>query len=254
MADLNHQSTSQYQKLDHFKETFANCLWSLLIQAENQNILQWNKSEQNFHNDLMEDLLSSIEQPPEFSLGDYAFVPFKVAKRLKENPQKITQYFSDELNKLILGQNTPWLKEVVTKGAFLNIFINTQHMSTFLIPAILDHSYFDFFQKNQTQALTTMIEFSQPNTHKDLHVGHGRNICLGDSICRLYQYIGEKVIPVNYFGDEGAHVAKSLYAIKKILGDKSIDDVIDHQNKSQWLNERYAEAHQLLTESEKNKD
>ena len=48
-----------------------------------------------------------------------------------------------------------------------------------------------------------MIEFSQPNTHKEFHVGHGRNVCLGDSVVKIFNYAGHNVVPVNYIGDEG---------------------------------------------------
>ena len=62
---------------------------------------------------------------------------------------------------------------------------------------------------------TVMIEYSQPNTHKAFHVDHTRNVALGYCLWRLFEHIGYKAIPVNYFGDEGAHVAKCLWLLKK---------------------------------------
>lgn len=77
-----------------------------------------------------------------------------------------------------------------------------------------------------------MIEFSQPNTHKEFHVGHGRNVCLGDSICRIFIYNGYKVIGANYIGDEGTHIAKCLWGVENYKGS---DKVEDQTNKAEWL-------------------
>eukprot|EP00466_Bigelowiella_natans_P018627 jgi/Bigna1/50244/estExt_Genewise1.C_710042 len=60
-----------------------------------------------------------------------------------------------------------------------------------------------------------MIEYSQPNTHKAFHVGHMRNAALGDCLVRLYDFVGHEVIAANYFGDEGAHIAKCLWKVRK---------------------------------------
>ena len=65
-----------------------------------------------------------------------------------------------------------------------------------------------------------MIEYSQPNTHKIFHVGHMRNVALGDSLIRIYEQLGFPVVAANYFGDEGTHVATCLWQIwREIFGD-----------------------------------
>jgi arginyl-tRNA synthetase len=91
-----------------------------------------------------------------------------------------------------------------------------------------------------------MIEFSQPNTHKEFHVGHGRNVCLGDSLCRIFSYNGFNVTPVNYIGDEGAHIAKCLWAVEQFKGAPLNEKI---ENKAEWLGLRYVEANKKLKEA-----
>jgi arginyl-tRNA synthetase len=91
-----------------------------------------------------------------------------------------------------------------------------------------------------------MIEYSQPNTHKEFHVGHGRNVCLGDSLCRLFSYNGYQVIPVNYIGDEGTHIAKCLLGVELYRGEPLTEKI---ENKAEWLGQRYVEANNLLKDS-----
>jgi arginyl-tRNA synthetase len=80
-------------------------------------------------------------------------------------------------------------------------------------------------------------------------VGHGRNVCLGDSLSRIYKYNGYNVIPVNYIGDEGTHIAKCLWGVKKYQGPALTDDI---KNKAEWLGMRYVEANNLLKSVEDN--
>ncbi|HKX45981.1 MAG TPA: arginine--tRNA ligase, partial [Planctomycetota bacterium] len=57
----------------------------------------------------------------------------------------------------------------------------------------------------------TMVEFSQPNTHKVFHVGHLRNVVIGDALVRLNRASGRNVVAANYYGDYGIDVAKCLW-------------------------------------------
>jgi arginyl-tRNA synthetase len=96
-----------------------------------------------------------------------------------------------------------------------------------------------------------MIEYSQPNTHKAFHVGHMRNCALGDSLVRLYEQVGHEVVAVNYFGDEGAHVAKCLWFLKKRLTEmnqteKEALDAIPVDKRGEWLGDCYSKAVELL--------
>lgn len=75
---------------------------------------------------------------------------------------------------------------------------------------------------------TIICEFSDPNPFKVLHVGHLYTSIVGDSISRLFEYAGARVIRANFGGDVGLHVAKTLYALlpqKIALDDLTIDDI-----------------------------
>ena len=90
--------------------------------------------------------------------------------------------------------------------SFLNITLSPLYLAQ-IVDKILDstNSFVGPREKRAGEKETVMVEYSQPNTHKAFHVGHMRNCAIGDVITRLYEHIGHKVMPVNYFGDEGAH-------------------------------------------------
>ena len=108
-----------------------------------------------------------------------------------------------------------------------------------------------FLSKLPRNNQTVMVEYSQPNTHKEFHVGHMRNVALGDCLWRLYDFVGYKSIPVNYFGDEGTHVAKCLWLLKKNI-DKfglNIDDekVVAPDKRGEFLGNMYTKANNLIS-------
>ena len=72
---------------------------------------------------------------------------------------------------------------------------------------------------------TVICEFSDPNPFKVLHVGHLYTSIMGDSISRLVEFAGGKVIRANFGGDVGLHVAKTLYAVMK--NDSNTDDIAE---------------------------
>lgn len=189
------------------------------------------------------DFFKSLEQPPEKSLGDYALPCFRFAKALKKNPNLV----AEELKKELEASNNPWVLKVDLKGAFLNIFTDQKQVAKVLIPELISGHGFEVLQGNVGHNMTkVMIEYSQPNTHKEFHVGHGRNVCLGDSLCRIFTYNGFNVTPVNYIGDEGAHIAKCLWAVERYQGEPLSDKV---QNKAEWLGQRYVEANNALKDA-----
>ncbi|MFA6024572.1 MAG: arginine--tRNA ligase [Candidatus Gracilibacteria bacterium] len=65
----------------------------------------------------------------------------------------------------------------------------------------------------------TMLEFFSPNTNKPMHLGHLRNIALGESLARLLQFFGHDVTKVNLFNDRGAHICKSMLAYQLYGGE-----------------------------------
>ncbi|MFD8804072.1 arginine--tRNA ligase [Streptomyces sp. NPDC059597] len=50
---------------------------------------------------------------------------------------------------------------------------------------------------------TTVIDYAQPNVAKEMHVGHLRSAVIGDSVVRLLEFTGEKVVRRHHIGDWG---------------------------------------------------
>lgn len=65
------------------------------------------------------------------------------------------------------------------------------------------------------QGKTWVVDYSSPNTAKQMHVGHLRSAVIGEAICRLLDFNGAKVIRDNHVGDWGTQFGKLIWAYKQ---------------------------------------
>jgi arginyl-tRNA synthetase len=62
---------------------------------------------------------------------------------------------------------------------------------------------------------TWVVDYSSPNTAKQMHVGHLRSAVIGEAICRLLVFTGARVIRDNHLGDWGTQFGKLIYGYKR---------------------------------------
>ena len=62
---------------------------------------------------------------------------------------------------------------------------------------------------------TWVVDYSSPNTAKQMHVGHLRSAVIGEAICRLVAFSGANVIRDNHLGDWGTQFGKLIYGYKR---------------------------------------
>lgn len=60
-----------------------------------------------------------------------------------------------------------------------------------------------------------VVDFSSPNIAKDMHVGHLRSTIMGESICRVLEFLGDEVIRVNHLGDWGTQFGMLIHYLQE---------------------------------------
>lgn len=142
-----------------------------------------------------------------------------------------------------LGEAASGFSRVDAVKGYLNLYFPTGSYARRVVDTVLEQGADYGRQKPRNQRV--MVEYSQPNTHKSFHVGHLRNVILGGSICRIFEFDGYEVIRANYLGDIGLHVVKWMWNYLKNHKGETPDD-----NKTHWMNEIYAEADRLFQDPE----
>lgn len=154
---------------------------------------------------------SELEVPPDTSLGDLAFPCFVPAKGLGKNPAELAK----ELAKSIKPHNL--IAEVSAAGPYVNFRLSTSAFGKLVIDQIQkDKNAYGI--SDAGKGVRVMVEYAQPNTHKQIHVGHLRNFFVGHSVVEILRRNGYEALPTSYINDLGAHVATCLYGLSEFFG------------------------------------
>ena len=159
------------------------------------------------------DFEPEITPSPENIDADYSTnAPLRLAKDLHKSPMQIAEELNNELD-----------AEISNPG-FLNFKLSDKYLNQKL--DALNDDFANEIVSSNFAGKTVICEFSDPNPFKVLHVGHLYTSIMGDSISRLYEYAGAKVIRANFGGDVGLHVAKTMYILlQKDIDNLTIEDI-----------------------------
>jgi len=114
------------------------------------------------------------------------------------------------LGKALLERKDDFAAFNLVKG-FLNVSFTSSRWANFLQQFDTEKEI-QILKARAPEENIVMVEFSSPNTNKPLHLGHLRNIFLGESLCRMLEINGFKVIRATLVNDRGVHICKSMLA------------------------------------------
>ncbi|MGL4425870.1 MAG: arginine--tRNA ligase [Cetobacterium sp.] len=134
------------------------------------------------------------------------------SKIIGGNPRAIAE---NVVNNLV--QNDVIEKIEIAGPGFLNIFLKDSFLGD-LVKKITKESY-EFKDLNTDGDV--IIDYSSPNIAKRMHIGHLRSTIIGDSIKRMYKFLGFNVIADNHIGDWGTQFGKLIIGYRNWLSQDS---------------------------------
>ena len=154
-----------------------------------------------------DDAIAIVEVPKGAGNGDYAFPCFKLASILHKAPVQI----ADEIKEKI---NNPIFEKVENVNGFLNFFVSKDEIVKEVVSNFKEKDK-DFGKDNIGEGKTVIVEFSSPNIAKPFHIGHLKTTIIGNSLYKIYEALGYKVIRLNHLGDYGTQFAKLIEGYKR---------------------------------------
>ena len=124
----------------------------------------------------------------------------------------------DEIGKMIIEslekdkENDIIDKIEIAGPGFLNIFLKNSKIRKNLRKIGIEK--YDFPIDTSKKVL---VDYSSPNIGKRMHIGHLRSTIIGDSLKRIFEYMGFKVLGDNHLGDWGSRFGKLIIGYKKWL-------------------------------------
>lgn len=183
---------------------------------------------------------------PNSQFGDLAIPCFQFAKILKKSPQDIANILQSTLVKI------DYIQDIHTVGAYVNLKLK----NSYLIEHILVDNLPEFLTESKQKIA---LEFASPNTNKPLHLGHIRNIAIGEALYNILTSQGHQVIKTEIINDRGIAVAKMMLIYDKFHKDETPNIKSDHyagnlyiefEHKSQENPKLIDEAHEILAKWE----
>ena len=191
----------------------------------------------------------SIERPSDLSFGDYSTNAALVcAKEQKTNPQELAQRMAE----LIAKKAPDEIEKVEAAGAgFVNFFLN----KNFFVDSMLEIARLgdDYGRNNLYTGQKIMIEYTDPNPFKEFHIGHLMSNTIGESLARITEFCGAKVIRACWQGDIGLHVAKAVWGMKKNLDSMPAGEDSSLRDKAAFLGNAYVDGAKAYVENENSK-
>ena len=152
-------------------------------------------------------LRTRVEEPPSPELGDLATpVAFDIARKQGENPVETAGRIVAALDVAKLEV----LRSVENVNGFLNFRFDAVKYPVKVLNEVFskrgDYGRFPVAKRK------ILIEHTNSNPNKALHIGTLRNAVIGDVLARLLRFLGNDVTVVNYIDDSGSQVAENILA------------------------------------------
>lgn len=202
--------------LDELKEENARLKYRLNIlkkslqeerSSSSKSMTNINQRLQEIFGDAISVSYPDLENPPlavtpnqQAKFGDYqcnsamAMAQMMKSKGQKVNPREIAEKIVQNIPDNELIEKTD-----IAGPGFINVHLKKTYVSKLLTNVLLNGVQPPTLDKKKR----VIVDFSSPNIAKEMHVGHLRSTIIGDSICRLFEYLGHDVLRLNHVGDWG---------------------------------------------------
>ena len=163
-----------------------------------------------------------IEIPKDQNNGEYAFPCFRLAKTFKKSPQAIAEEIKEKIE---IDNNV--VEKIEVLGGYINFYINKKLLAKEVLEEIANNE--EYGKSEIGKGKNIIVEYSSPNIAKPFHIGHLRTTLIGNSLYRIYKYLGYNTTGINHLGDYGTQFGKMIEAYK--MWGQEYDLTIDPINK-----------------------
>lgn len=185
------------------------------------------------------ELETFIEEPKDQENGDYAFPCFRLAKELRKSPQMIAQEISQNIE-----IDNKYVEKIEVVGGYLNFYINKDTLAEEVVKEIEEKD--EYGRSKIGNGKTILLDYSSPNIAKPFHIGHLRTTLIGNSLYKIYKYLGYNTVGINHLGDYGTQFGKMIEAYKLWKNEYNLEE--DPINK---MMDMYVRINALCKEDEK---
>ena len=152
-----------------------------------------------------------VSEPPQHAFGDLSCnVAFLLSKHLKKPPTKIATELAEAIRPRLQGS---YILSADPAGGYINFRANYARLSPVTLSHVLSNPE-NYGYPNSGQDMHIVIEHTSINPNKALHVGHMRNVIIGDTLYRIMRATNHRTTVLNYIDDSGVQIADIVVGFK----------------------------------------
>src|SRR3989338_728347 len=153
--------------------------------------------------------IDELTTPPDSSMGEIAYPCFVLAKGMGRNPTELATELSAKIGPKGM------IEMVTSSGPYVNVRLKLDVFAGEVLKEI-QLSGERYGHQNIGKGRRVMVEYANPNTHKDIHVGHVRNFVVGFLTIQLLRTVGYEVVATSYINDLGNNVARCIWSMNAL--------------------------------------
>ncbi len=179
------------------KEYIQNLLANIVSELKEQNVLPAETQ-----------VRIMVENAKDKAHGDYATnIAMLLARPLKMKPVDIANMIVSKI-----PADDHIAKTEVAGPGFINFFANSDFLAKKANIMLKDPK---LGVKSNKKPETVVIDYSSPNVAKEMAVHHIRSTVIGDSVVRILEFLGNKVVRANHIGDWGTQFGMLIACLEK---------------------------------------
>lgn len=179
----------------------------------------------------------NVSEIPRSYGGDYG-IPIMRFLRQVRGSQERNKIINEIVEKL---KSESVVKNAIFVRGYINVDLDASSLAKIVFEAVKhDGKEYGYVKTGQPQRI--IVEHTSANPVHPLHIGHARNMSLGDTLAKLLRARGHEVQTRYYINDAGRQMAVLVYGIRMLGNYSPTENVkIDH-----WLGLVYAMTHTLV--------
>ena len=149
-----------------------------------------------------------VDNTKDRSHGDFATnLAMQLSKAMKKNPRDVAALIIEQL------PNDEKIQKIEIAGpGFINFYQNASNLGA-QVKKLATEANLGI--KNTDNPQTIVVDYSSPNVAKEMAVHHIRSTVIGDSVVRVLEFLGNKVIRANHIGDWGTQFGMLIAYLEK---------------------------------------
>jgi len=164
----------------------------------------------------LEKILGILETPPDERLGDVAFPCFSLSRTLRKAPPLIAQ---DICGKIEIDE---YIDRINVASGYVNFYFNRKAFVKSIINDVIIQGA-DYGKSKEGNGKKIIVEFSSPNIAKPFHIGHLFSTAVGNSLQKIFSFMGYETVKINHLGDWGTQFGKLICAYER-WGNREVID------------------------------